>query len=145
MSTNSKGTDAVDVEIARLIDRLMRRIHATLNANAPVFDVHRIGPAGGILLLTLADIAPARLQDVVVQMARDKSQITRGIQALERKGLVERASSPEDGRVALLTLTAEGQTTVATLQRAVADALNDILAPLNGDQQRQLKTLLSLI
>ncbi|MEM8957988.1 MAG: MarR family transcriptional regulator [Pseudomonadota bacterium] len=132
-----------DIEIARLIDRMTRRIHAALNARAAEFDRHRVGPAGGILLLTLADHEPARLQDLVRLMSRDKGQITRGVQALERKGLIARRDHAEDARVSLLELTDEGRTTVGELQRAVADALDGILAPLSAPDRAQLKAILA--
>lgn len=134
-----------DVEIARLVDRLMRRIHASLNAKAPDFDTRNVGPYGGILLLTLAEIEPARLQDLVQRLARDKSQITRGVQALERKGLIARRSQPDDARVSLLALTEDGRETVASLEGAVADVLTDILAPLSAAERSQLKSLLAQI
>ena len=101
-----------DIDIARLVDRFMRRIHASLNAKASEFDRHRIGPNGGIILLTLAEIEPARIQELVRRMSRDKSQMTRGVQALESKGLIERRAFPDDARVCLLALTPEGRATV---------------------------------
>ncbi|MEM6665385.1 MAG: MarR family transcriptional regulator [Pseudomonadota bacterium] len=132
-----------DIEIAQLTDRFMRRIHAALNVSAPAFDTHRIGPAGGILLLTLADMEPARIQDVVARMARDKAQITRGIQMLERRGLLTRQDLPRDGRVSMISLTGEGRSTVLALQTAVAEALDDILAPLTENDRTLLKEILS--
>lgn len=143
MSTNSSA--APDVEIARLVDRLMRRISASLNARSAEFDVHNVGPSGGMLLLTLAEIEPARVQDLVQRMARDKSQMTRGVQALEGKGLIERRSITEDARVSMLALTAEGRRTVDALQHAVARSLAEILSPLSAADQRQLKGLLGRI
>lgn len=134
-----------DTDIAHLTDRFMRRIHATLNANAATFDHHRIGPSGGILLLTLAEIAPARMNDLVREMARDKSQMTRAVNALEAKGLLEREDDPQDARACVLRLTPEGVATVQTLQGAVADALSDILAPLSVDERETLRGLLRRI
>lgn len=134
-----------DVEIARLTDRLMRRIHASLNAKAATFDRHRIGPAGGIVLLTLADHEPARIQDLVRLMARDKSQMTRSVQALESKGLIERRTSPDDGRVSLLALTPEGHSTLKALQHAMAEVLADILSPLQSEDRSKLKEILRRI
>lgn len=141
MSTNSDA--APDIEIARQVDRLMRRIHAGLNARAGEFDVHQVGPMGGILLLTLAEIEPARMQRLVKQMSRDKSQMTRLVQSLERKGLIERSAAPEDGRGSLLALTPQGRATVDELERAVAEVLDDILTPLAAADRRLLTALLS--
>ena len=131
-----------DIEIAQLLDRLMRRVHAALTAKAPEFDTHKVGPGGGILLLTLAEIEPARVQELVRRMSRDKSQMTRAIQALERKGLIQRREDPLDARASLLALTDEGRETVAALQRAVAEVLAGILAPLHESGRRELRDLL---
>lgn len=134
-----------DIEIARLVDRFMRRIHASLNAKADAFDIHHVGPGGGILLLTLAEIEPAPIQDLVRRMSRDKSQMTRAIKSLEGKGLIERRDLPEDARVCLLALTPMGQETVGMLQQAVAGVLADILSPLSSGEQAALKDLLRRI
>ncbi|MBV6656276.1 MAG: MarR family transcriptional regulator [Devosiaceae bacterium] len=134
-----------DIETARLTDRLMRRIHAHLGARSAEFDQHKVGPSGGILLLTLADMAPVKLHELVAAMQRDKSQMTRAIQALERKGLVARAGDADDARVIVLSLTELGEATAVQLQQAVADALTDILSPLSADEQATLRALLARI
>lgn len=134
-----------DIEIARLVDRLMRRIHAAMNAKAPEFDRHRVGPQGGILLITLGEIEPAPIQTLVRSLARDKSQISRNVQALERRGLIERRLDPADARVSILALTDEGRKTVGELETAVAEALDDLLSPLPPSERQQLKTLLARI
>ena len=131
-----------DIDIAHLVDRFMRRIHAALNATADRFDTHNVGPGGGILLLTLAEDDPMPMHDLVRRMARDKSQMTRAVKALEKKGLIARQGDPNDARVAVLTLTPLGRQTVSDLQQAVADVLADILAPLSPTEQDTLRTLL---
>lgn len=143
LSTKTPATP--DIEIARNVDRFMRRIHAALNARAKDFDTHSVGPGGGILLLTLAEIEPARLQDLVRHMARDKSQMTRAINVLEAKGLVQRRDCPDDARVSIVALTAEGQKTVDELEQAVAGVIADILSPLSEDQKTVLKEVLGKI
>ncbi|MEM9140242.1 MAG: MarR family transcriptional regulator [Pseudomonadota bacterium] len=134
-----------DIEIAHLVDRFMRRIHAALNEKAPEFDTHSVGPGGGILLLTLAEAEPMRIQDLVRRMARDKSQITRAVSTMERKGLIQRRSDPDDGRGRVLALTPEGRQTVRVLQGAVAGVLGEILAPLSDLEQGALREMLRRI
>ena len=123
----------------------MRRISAGLNATSAAFDTHRLGPGGGMLLLTLDDLAPARMQDLVQALARDKSQMTRGVQMLEAKGLVTRSPCPEDARASILDLTEEGRRTVVVLQQAVADVLGEVLSPLSEEERDALGALLSRI
>ncbi|MEL6102743.1 MAG: MarR family transcriptional regulator [Pseudomonadota bacterium] len=134
-----------DNEIARLTDRLMRRIHAALNAKAAEFDTYRLGPGGGIILLTLAEIEPAKVHELVGRMARDKSQMTRAIKALEAKGLIERQDDPRDARVSVLKLTDEGGEAVGAIEAAVSDALAVILAPLSTTEKETLRGLLKRI
>ncbi|MEO0524578.1 MAG: MarR family transcriptional regulator [Pseudomonadota bacterium] len=134
-----------DNEIARLTDRLMRRIHAALNAKAAEFDTYCLGPGGGIILLTLAEIEPAKVHELVGRMARDKSQMTRAIKALEAKGLIERQDDPRDARVSVLKLTDEGGKAVGAIEAAVSDALAVILAPLSTTEKETLRGLLKRI
>lgn len=131
-----------DIETAQLTDRFMRRIHAQLGARAGQFDTHKVGPSSGILLLTLADMAPVKLHALVSAMQRDKSQMTRAVQGLEAKGLIERQDDPEDARVSVLQLTPLGQEAVLRIQEAVAQVLADILVPLSDQEQETLRALL---
>ncbi|WP_298818214.1 MarR family transcriptional regulator [uncultured Roseibium sp.] len=134
-----------DIEIANLTDRFMRRIHLSLNARSADFDRHQLGPAGGVLLLTLAEMEPVRLHELVARMNRDKSQMTRAVKVLESKGLIDRVPDQRDARASVLSLTSLGQKAVGELQQAVADTLADILAPLSQSEQEQLRALLKKI
>ncbi|WP_298960063.1 MarR family transcriptional regulator [uncultured Roseibium sp.] len=134
-----------DIEIANLTDRFMRRIHLSLNARSADFDRHQLGPAGGVLLLTLAEMEPVRLHELVARMNRDKSQMTRAVKVLESKGLIDRVPDQRDARASVLSLTSLGQEAVGELQQAVADTLADILAPLSQSEQEQLRALLKKI
>ena len=78
-------------------------------------------------------------------MVRDKSQMTRMIQGLEGKGLVRRENSTSDGRVVMVSLTAEGEQVVEELLEAVADVIGDLLAPISANETQLLKQLLSRI
>ena len=132
-----------DIRIAQLVDRFLRRIHAGLHAKAGDFDTDRVGPGGGLILMTLADIEPAPIHTLVRLMARDKSQMTRAIKALEDKGLLARAQSSHDARVCLLQLTPKGHSTVARMQGAIAEVIDGILMPLEPEDRTQLRRLLS--
>jgi DNA-binding MarR family transcriptional regulator len=132
-----------DIRIAHLVDRFYRRVYAGLNARAPEFDRHNVGPMGGTVLLTLAELEPARIQQIVTAMARDKSQMTRIVKSLEHKGLVERGGLVEDARVSMLSLTDEGKVTVQELQIAISGVLDTILSPLSSKERDQLSALLA--
>lgn len=131
-----------DVELALLIDRFMRRIHFGLQSKAPVFDTEKVGPGGGVVLLTLSDMGCPSLQALTRQVARDKSQMTRTIRSLETKGLVARRPSPDDARVTLVSLTDAGQRVVDALKDVVTETINEILSPISKSEERVLRDLL---
>ena len=134
-----------DTDIAHLLDQMMRRVHVGLQARSAAFDAHGVGPGGGMVLMTLAEIAPAPIHALVSQVARDKSQITRMLKALEGKGLIAREMSQADARVCVVDLTAEGLATVEVLRGAVAEVVDEILAPLEEADRVVLKGLLERV
>lgn len=131
-----------DTDLALLIDRFMRRIHFGLQAKAHSFDTAKVGPGGGIVLLTLAEMGSPGLQELTTRVARDKSQMTRMIRSLETKGLVVRETSSRDARVSVVHLTTAGEQVVKDLQNAVAETIGDILDPISTSEAHVLKKLL---
>jgi len=131
-----------DTRLALLIDRLMRRIHASLHEKAPSFDTERVGPGGAMVLFTLADLGPAQMHELAGRLARDKSQMTRAVRALEQKGIVTRSQSADDGRACVVSLTEKGEETVDRLSRALADTIDDVLSPISPAQKQELEALL---
>lgn len=131
-----------DTDLALLIDRFMRRIHFGLQAKAHEFDRSKVGPGGGIVLLTLAEMGRPELHALTHRVARDKSQMTRTIRSLETKGLVVRETSDRDARVSLVSLTSAGEQVVRDLQDAVAETIGSILEPISKSEEQTLKALL---
>ncbi|MAO92037.1 MAG: hypothetical protein CMM78_01840 [Rhodospirillaceae bacterium] len=133
---------ALSTDIVHQVDRFMRRLHASVHSQSHEFDTEMIGQIGCLLLLTLADIQPARIHEVVQQMQRDKSQITRSIKVLEANGLIKRQQCPEDARVRMIALTEKGQGVVRAFRRSLSEILEEILSPLNQEEQRVFQCLL---
>lgn len=131
-----------DTELALLIDRFMRRIHFGLQAKAPSFDKEGVGPGGGVILLTIAEMGHPEMNELTTRVARDKSQMTRTIRSLERKGLVERRVSPRDARASLLSLSPAGEIVVGQIRAAVTETISDILAPISQSEKARLGDLL---
>ncbi|MEL6793612.1 MAG: MarR family transcriptional regulator [Pseudomonadota bacterium] len=131
-----------DTELALLIDRFMRRIHFGLQAKAHAFDSAGVGPGGGLILLTIAEMGRPELHQLTARVARDKSQMSRTIRSLEGKGLVERQTSPADARVSLIGLTPSGETVVGELKAAVAETIDEILAPISEKEEAILRDIL---
>ena len=135
--------DSDPYELAYQIDRLMRRMNAGLEARAPLFEKDRIGPIGGMVLLTLAEIQPVPMQRIVEVMARDKAQISRTLAMLERRELVAKSANKEDARSSLLSLTDKGAGFVEHIKATLDTVLSGILDPLSAEEQTQLLALLA--
>lgn len=129
-------------DLALLIDRTLRRISAEVHTRAVIMDTERIGPFGGMVLLTLEEMEPAPMHQLVAQMARDKSQMTRVIATLERKGMIARHASPDDARVRLLSLTEPGRAFVDAVRAVMTEAVDVVFAPLTPEDRTTLAALL---
>ncbi|MDJ0825587.1 MAG: MarR family transcriptional regulator [Rhodobacter sp.] len=129
-------------DLAFVVDRFMRRIHAGLHQQAVQVDTDRIGPFGGMILMAVAEMEPVSIHALVAHMARDKSQMTRSLRMLEERGLIARAGCPEDGRVSLVSLTSKGRDLVAAFQRILSEVLDGLMVPLGQAERAQLSALL---
>lgn len=71
------------------------------------------------LLVQLAEAGPAglRLRDLAARALISPSNVTRRVEALDRRGLVARRPDPEDGRGVIAALTPDGR---RALRRAAA-------------------------
>ncbi len=131
------------LEFAFQVDRFMRRLNARVHAQAPEFDREKVGPIGGMILMTLAEVQPAPMQQIATMMGRDKAQLSRMFSSLERKGLVARSANADDQRSSLLSLTPEGDALVVAIKRAVGGAVGELLAPLEPKERVEMLRLLA--
>lgn len=72
----------------------------------------------------------------------DPSSMVSTIDELERRGLVERRRHPSDRRAHALHVTDLGQVTLTQGRRLAKRAQDDLLAPLDADERKQLHDLL---
>lgn len=138
-------TVASETQLAILFDRFVRRIHTDLRRAAPEFDTEAIGPGGAMILLALDDIGAVAMQSLAREMVKDKSQLTREIASLERKGLVARKVAPDDGRVSIVALTPRGTEVVAKTRKAIGRAIGAALDPLSESERVSLTALLQKV
>ena len=132
-------------DLALMLDQLMRRVHGGLQSRSAEFDTYRVGPLGGIVLMTLAEMGRTRLSELTQRVARDKSQMTRAMHGLEAKGLVTRTASEADARVSLVELTPLGKEVVMGLKQAVVEVIGELLKPISREEEAQLTQLLSRV
>lgn len=124
------------------LDRVMRRINDSMHQKIPRIDTNRVGPLGTKVLTILADNEPASIKEIGTLMARDKSQMTRAVGALESKGLIKREESPHDARVGLISLTVEGRTFVEAVKQIMSEVVDEVIEPLSPGEIKQLSTIL---
>lgn len=137
-------TEETQFELAFQIDRLMRRLNARVHEQAPIFDSDRIGPIGGMVLMTLSEVQPAPMQQITKMMGRDKAQLSRLFSNLERRELVFRSANSGDKRSTLLSLTPKGEAFVVAIKQVVGEAIDELLAPLSAGERAEMLRLLSL-
>jgi DNA-binding MarR family transcriptional regulator len=65
------------------------------------------------LLMSLNRPKPPNLSSVAALLAMDRTTLTANLKPLERRGLIETAADPTDGRARLLRLTPVGRTVLA--------------------------------
>lgn len=88
---------------------------------------HDLPPASWALLEHLDARGSMRVSDIAACHGVDVSSVTPRVKALESAGLVHRHGSPEDRRVALITLSEEGRRALESVHAARAELLADAL------------------
>lgn len=141
MSTNFKRPREDYLSLALDIDRLMRRIHANLHPKAQAVDAEKVGQLGGMILMTIQDLQPVLLRDLSAHLSRDKAQMTRHVQMLERKNLLSRKPSEKDGRKVLIELTDRGNELVKAFQHELSDVIADMLPDADESEIKQFSKM----
>ncbi len=94
------------------------------------------------LLMCLAHYPTLSAQDVSRVTRRPRNSISRAVHRMLADGYLDRAPDPDDGRQALLTITASGRELHDKISARLAERQEEILAPLTGTERRQLDQIL---
>ena len=97
-----------------------------------------------VLFLSMKDPGIS-ISQIVDEMGRDKSQITRKVKDLEKKGLLIRKPHEDDKRVSTLYLTKEGEKIAVELNKIKQNVLDEVLSPLNKNEKQQFQRVLEII
>src|SRR5215475_1483258 len=94
--------------------------------------------AGYLLLRTLEAIGPADINTVAAAIGLDPSTAGRQIAAMQRAGLIERASAPSDRRRSIVIPTPEGRRRANRVRQRRRKELVELL---DGWTENELRTL----
>ena len=95
-----------------------------------------------ILLVCLAHFPVLTAQDVSRISRRPRNSISRAVHRMLAEGYLDRARDPQDGRQARLKLTPKGRALHEKVAARLVERQEEVLAPLNGKERRQLDGLL---
>jgi DNA-binding MarR family transcriptional regulator len=123
-----------------LIRRAQQIAVAIFIEECAAFDLTPVQYAAMVAIQENEGIDATRLS---AQIAFDRSTLGNVLERLETRGFVERYSSPDDKRVKLLRLTAQGRTVTGRAEGAVRRTQDRILAPLAPKDRRVLLELLA--
>lgn len=94
------------------------------------------------LLGVLRDREPGMLE-LARHLNLDKSSVTGLIDRAERRGLVQRKTTPEDGRAIRVSMTAQGHEIAAEMAGQVQQEINNLVAVLSETERNQLTATVS--
>jgi DNA-binding MarR family transcriptional regulator len=126
--------EAVMVTLARLGRKMRQRL--------PGEDLDF---AAIVLMKALLDNGPLRLSALASALDVDASTVSRHVRHLEDRGLLERATDPDDGRASQVRLTGEGRSRLAAgaeRRRALVASLIAAWPDTDRDRLRDLLTRL---
>ncbi|MFI7469256.1 MarR family winged helix-turn-helix transcriptional regulator [Nonomuraea sp. NPDC049646] len=120
--------------------------HAALTANRIVdqaFAQAQVRRYHYALLAALEEYGPASQAELGRRTGIDRSDMVATVNDLAGRALVERAPDPGDRRRNIVTITAEGRRRLAELDRLLARAQDEFLAPLPLADRERLVDLLT--
>jgi DNA-binding MarR family transcriptional regulator len=126
------------------IGYLLKRAHVLmLGQLEPVVAASDLTVTQWVVLMHLGEGLAINATDLCSQLRHDSGALTRVIDQLEARGLVQRERSREDRREVQLRLTEAGTETLASLLPAVIDKLNYALREFSRAEAAELTRLLS--
>ena len=135
--------DARTYKAQTSVGYLIKRAHSMmLDVLEQVFAEQGISYIQYVILTWLRDGIAVNPRDICVQFRHDSGALTRVIDQLAERGLLERARRDRDRRKVELRLTEAGRKTVERLVPLVVEKLNLTLADFSGVEVKELLRLL---
>lgn len=94
------------------------------------------------VMATLAEFGPSSQKAIAESVGFDKSDVTKLINELQERGLLQRLQDKEDNRRHRVTLTGKGKQQLEASDQELAAAMKSFLRGLSASEYRQLNQLL---
>jgi DNA-binding MarR family transcriptional regulator len=125
------------------IGYLVKRAHSLmLDIMEPVIEQHGFSFIQYVVLSSLRDGIAVNPKAICAQFRHDSGALTRVIDQLAEKGLLERARRDKDRRKVELQLTPAGRDTIESLIPLMVDKLNEVLTDFSKAEVQEFLRLL---
>lgn len=138
-ATNSAVADIEEAIVTIVRETNLPRLQERLAAESGV----AVERAGYSVLRVLSEHGESPLTPLARQLGLDNSTVSRQVAALERDGLVTRASDPTDRRVASLRLSEAGADALARLKAVRHRMFAEMLGDWSAEDRATLAPLLN--
>ena len=140
MSSPGRAPSAAElVEALLTLSQAIRRRH---NARLATFDS---SVPRARLLRAMLELGTPRMSDLAAHLGLTARTITTAVDSLEGEGLLARRPAPGDRRAILVELTPAGRAHIEDWQTFQRQLSEEVMAPLNATERRQLLKLLERI
>lgn len=135
MKAQSARSGSLLREVARLYTRAQRVVaDCCKTTNTQCHLLGELGRAG-----------PLPLSELGSRVMLEKSWVSRAVETMAERGLVTKEPNPADARSWLVTLTANGERTVAALDRTLDEHAEKLLETLNERERAAVENSLLLL
>lgn len=145
-TTKPSFYDGNDYQLNDSIGYLMRQIVSTISLiTDDRMAEHGLTDAQWKPLLMIRQGQCKTAAELSRMTCSDAGAITRMLDRVEAKGLVQRTRSQEDRRIVNIGLTEDGQRAAAVVPHVLADVLNSVLTGFSEAEAAQLKGMLQRV
>ena len=140
-TTVSGSGDQSDVELAARMRLAIGRLHRRFSRRA----VGGLTPSQLSVLATVEQHGPLRLGDLAVREVITPPTVTRLVASLQDRSLVHRIADPEDGRAALIDVSAQGRALLDEIRRGRTAFIAERLASLDQAERARVEQTVTML
>ncbi|WP_379158483.1 MarR family winged helix-turn-helix transcriptional regulator [Paenibacillus sp. sgz5001063] len=124
-------------------DRIFERLQALNKAITPTFErCAGISPTRLRLLHELFQVTEISQISLQKQVDIDAAAVTRHLKGLEENGMISRRNNPDDNRVTLVSLTAQGRDKIRTYKEERSRFIGSLLSGFDEQERALLADML---